>query len=180
MPGDPGEADKDAAMARGTMIHLLLEHLPLADPTDRHELGLKLLDRQGDHTFGPDLVEQVIGLLNATNLAPIFTPDALVEVDVTANLPELQDARVHGAIDRLIITDASVLAIDYKSNHKVPDNANQVPDGLLRQMGAYQSALKQIFPDHTIETAILWTHTANLMRLPAQLTEGALRKVTPP
>jgi ATP-dependent helicase/nuclease subunit A len=176
MPGDPGEGDKDAAMARGSMIHLLLEHLPLADPSQRYELGLKLLNGQGDDTFDPDLVDQVIGVLDTPDLAPIFTPDALVEVDVTANLPELDDARIHGAIDRLIITDTTILAIDYKSNHKVPDHVDQVPEGLLRQMGAYQSALKQIFPDHVIETAILWTHTAILMRLPTDLTIAALHR----
>ncbi len=178
LPGDPRDADQDTAKARGTMIHLLLEHLPLAEPENRYDLGLKILNGQGDDTFDTDLIDHVIGLLNTPDLTPIFTPDALVEVDVTADLPELNDDRIHGAIDRLIVTDTKVLAIDYKSNHKVPDQPQDVPVGLLRQMGAYQSALHQIFPHHAIETAILWTHTANLMRLPADLTRDALRTVT--
>jgi ATP-dependent helicase/nuclease subunit A len=178
LPGDPGEGDKDAALARGTMYHLLLEHLPLVDPSARQSLGEKLLDGQGDQVFDETLVQEVITLLNTPALAPIFTPDALTEVDVTANLPDLNDARMHGAIDRLIVSDTTVLAIDYKTNRKVPGTPDQVPVGLLRQMGAYHSALKQIFPDHAIETAILWTQTANLMRLPDTLTISALRSVT--
>lgn len=178
MPGDPGIGDKDAAMARGRMIHLLLEHLPLAAPEGRADLGVKLLQGQEDAVMDNDLVDQVIRLLDTPALAPIFTADALTEVDVTANLPELAGDRIHGAIDRLLISDTTILAVDYKTNRKVPASPNQTPDGVLRQMGAYQSALQQIFPDHQIETAILWTQTATLMRLPAELTEMALRQVT--
>jgi len=135
MPGDPGESDKDAAMARGSMIHLLLEHLPTVAPDERYALGEKLLNGQGDGTFDPDLIDHAITLLNAKNLAHIFTPDALTEVDVTAALRELDGDRIHGAIDRLIITDTTVLAVDYKTNRKTPMTPDQTPEGLLRQMG---------------------------------------------
>ncbi len=180
LPGDPGNTDKETAMARGSMIHLLLEHLPHVPADQRHAIGERLLKGQAEDTFDPDLVEQVITLLDTPVLADIFTPDALTEVDITAALPDLQGARVHGAIDRLIVSDTEVLAVDYKSNRLVPDGPESVPDGLLRQMGAYQAALVQIFPDHLIKTAILWTETANLMVLPADLTVQALSQVTPP
>ena len=178
LPGDPGEGDRDAAMARGSIIHLLLEHLPLVTPSEWKDLGQKLLLGQEDNTFDLDLVDQVIQLLDTPDLGPIFNSDALVEVVITANLPELDNDRIHGAIDRLLITDTNVLAIDYKTNVKTPASADQTPVGLLRQMGAYQSALQQIFPDHTVETAILWTQTATLMRLPFALTISALRSIT--
>ena len=179
LPGDPGDNDQDAAMARGSMIHLLLEHLPLVATQDRYALGEKLLSGQMEEAFDPSLIDTVITLLNNETLALIFTPDALTEVDVTASLPELNDNRIHGAVDRLIITDTTVLAIDYKTNRKVPSMPEQTPEGLLRQMGAYCAALTQIFPDHTIQTAILWTETATLMHLPPELTLSALRSVTP-
>ena len=180
LPGDAGEGDKDAAMARGSMIHLLLEHLPRVAPIDRKLIGQKLLNGQGENVFDTSLVDEVIALIDTPALAPIFCDDAMVEVDISANLPELNDDRIHGAIDRLIVTDASVLVVDYKSNQLTPDSPQDVPVGLLRQMGAYHAALKQIFPRHEIETAILWTRTAKLMRLPARLTEAALREVTDP
>jgi len=42
-------------------------------------------------------------------------------------------------------------------------------------MGAYAAALAQVFPDHRICTAILWTRTAALMELPdALITKTAL------
>jgi len=178
LPGDPGEGDRDAAMDRGSKIHLLLEHLPLVPKSERSDIGHKLLTSFDAGDDDNDLINEIIALLDTPSLGPIFAPNALTEVDVTAHLPALQGARIHGAIDRLIVADRHVLAVDYKSNRLVPNTAAAVPDGLLRQMGAYHAALLQIFPDHTVETAILWTHTATLMVLPTSLTVGSLQNVT--
>lgn len=176
--GDPAGDNRDDALARGTMIHLLLEHLPHAAPQDREALGLKLLQGNEDETHDPTLITDVINLLDTPALQHLFTPDALAEVDVTATLPQINGQRIHGAIDRLIVSDKGVLAVDYKSNSTVPDTPENVPHGLLRQMGAYHAALSQIFPDLPITTAILWTQTATLMPLPSALVTGALAKVT--
>jgi len=171
MPGDPAGDDLDDALERGTLIHLLLEHLPLAQPDDRMDLGLRL-------TADPGMVAEVMTLLAAPALAHLWDTDALTEVDVTAALPDL--GRMHGTIDRLLVTPDLVTAIDYKTNRLVPDTPAQTPVGLLRQMGAYHAALSQVYPDHRIEVAILWTQTARLMPLPDDLLHDALNGVTPP
>ena len=69
----------------------------------------------------------------------------------------------------------SVLAVDFKTNAGVPDAPDDVPEGLLRQMGAYAAALERVFPGRRIETAILWTRTATLMPLPHKTVTAALR-----
>jgi ATP-dependent helicase/nuclease subunit A len=173
MPGDPADLDSDDAMARGTLIHRLLEHLPLADAKDRHDLGMRII-QTGDAT----LVASVMRLLEIPSLAWLWVSDALTEVDITADIIGL--GRIHGAIDRLIITDTKITAIDYKSNRVVPDNAADTPIGLQRQMAAYHNALAQIYPDHTIEAAILWTDTGTLTVLPDDLLHDALNGVTVP
>ena len=89
----------------------------------------------------------------------------------------LGNRRLHGTIDRLLVTDTEVLAIDFKTNRVVPEIPEACPDGLLRQMGAYASALAQVFPDHRVTTAILWTRTAKLMTLPDILITNALSMV---
>jgi ATP-dependent helicase/nuclease subunit A len=55
-----------------------------------------------------------------------------------------------------------------------------VPEGLLRQMGAYAAAFGQIYPDRRIETFILWTRTATLMPLDADIVSAALLRATIP
>ncbi|MEL6642629.1 MAG: double-strand break repair helicase AddA [Pseudomonadota bacterium] len=180
LPGDPGRSEEDA-LARGRQIHLLLEHLPAVAPTLRHETGEALL------SFGEDaipadaayaLTDEVSQLLDAPHLSHLFAPDALAEAHITATLPELDNRRIHGAIDRLLVDEARVLCVDFKSNAIVPTTPNDVPDGLLRQMGAYTAALTQIYPDHRIELAILWTATATLMPLPNDIVMKALGETT--
>jgi ATP-dependent helicase/nuclease subunit A len=55
-----------------------------------------------------------------------------------------------------------------------------VPEGILRQMGAYAAALAQIYPGRRIETAILWTKDAQLMPLDPDIVSAALARATFP
>ena len=87
---------------------------------------------------------------------------------------------MYGIIDRLIVGPEKVIAVDFKSNARIPADAQACPKGLLRQMGAYAQALAQIYPDRTVECALLWTRTASLMTLPHDLVTDALREVLEP
>lgn len=181
MPGDPAGDDQQTALARGRLMHLLLEHLPPLRADRRHRTGRALLDGAEDAAGLDDLdrlVDDACAIIAEPALATVFDPAALAEVDVTAALDGV--GRVHGTIDRLLIGPERVLAIDFKTNRLVPDRAGDVPEGLLRQMGAYRAMLAQIYPDRRIETAILWTHGTRLMTLPQEIVSAALARVTVP
>ena len=169
LPGDAGQ-DEAAAKARGTRLHLLLEHLPGLAPEDwTRAAGNLLVDLP--EAERAELLAEAAGVLTDPALAHVFSPEALAEVPVTA---QLRARRVHGVIDRLIVSPDKVLAVDFKTNATVPARAADCPEGLLRQMGAYAAALAQIYPDRRVETAILWTRTAHLMGLPHDLVTAAL------
>ncbi|WP_062762443.1 double-strand break repair helicase AddA [Falsirhodobacter sp. alg1] len=157
--------DEAAAKLRGTQLHLLLEHLPLS--ADRAATAARLLP---DADIPPLLAEAEAVI--AAHPA-LFVSDALAEVAVTA---DLYGTPLYGILDRVVINEDHVLAVDFKSNAVVPPSADRVPEGLLRQMGAYAHALAQIWPQKRIETAILWTRTGVLMPLPAKLTSAALKR----
>ncbi len=171
LSGDPAGDDLDDALERGTQIHLLLEHLPMAAVADRHQLGLKLVG-----TDNTALVDQVMTLIEKPELAWLWGSDALTEVVITADIPNL--GRIHGAIDRLIVGVDSITAIDYKSNRLVPSTPEETPIGLQRQLAAYDHALRAIYPDHQITNAILWTHTGTLTVLSQQHLHEALNSIT--
>ncbi|MHC0052018.1 double-strand break repair helicase AddA [Actibacterium sp. D379-3] len=181
LAGEAAGLTEEAAKLRGTRLHLLLEHLPGLDRAVWPALAHDLLaggDAAPDGTEIAALLAETETVLTAPALTDLFGPDALTEVDITARLPVLGGAPMNGAIDRLIVTPDRVLAVDYKSNAQVPADAADVPDGLLRQMGAYAAALAEIYPGRAIETAILWTRTAQLMPLPSQLVAQALSRAT--
>jgi len=165
LPGAVGEGDTEAAMKRGSQIHLLLEHLPLHPEAAWPDLAARILgtgELAAEPDDLPDLLAEVTGVLQAPELNALFAPDTLAEVELTA---PIGDKRLHGAIDRLVITPDHVLAVDFKTNALVPDRPQDTPEGLLRQMGAYRAALVQMFPGRRVDTAILWTRVAKLMPL---------------
>ncbi|PCJ74479.1 MAG: double-strand break repair helicase AddA [Rhodobacteraceae bacterium] len=167
--------DEQAAMKRGNQIHLLLEVLPDIPQEDRADAAKRLLDADDWQA----VFNEVQAVLDAPELAKVFAQDVLVEVPVTAELADLNGARILGRIDRLVISDTEVLAIDFKSNRQIPNTAGETPEAILRQMGAYRAALTQIYPDRTVKVAIIWTYRAKMMELPEKITTEALLRASP-
>jgi ATP-dependent helicase/nuclease subunit A len=154
-----------AALARGSAIHLLLEHLPDTPPESWHSMALHLLGAG----FDGGILAEAQRVLTAPTLAPIFA-GALTEVALTA---PTEKGQMMGIIDRLIVDAGRVLAIDFKSNQIVPSRPADVPEGILAQMGAYHAALTQIYPNHRVDMAIVWTKTATMMQLDHEMMRAA-------
>ncbi|MGH1330074.1 MAG: double-strand break repair helicase AddA [Paracoccaceae bacterium] len=173
-----GGVSEEDALRRGRQLHRLLEFLPTYPDADWPHIAHDLLCAGEDAATGAEIAE-LLGeagkVLRAPDLAFLFTPGTLAEIDLAAALPEMNGQRMRGTIDRLVIEPGRVLAVDFKSNAVVPQSVQDVPLGLLRQMGAYASALAQIYPGRRIETALLWTKTSELMPLPHDIVRDALR-----
>ncbi|MEX5727954.1 ATP-dependent helicase/nuclease subunit A [Rhodovulum iodosum] len=182
LPGEAAGRDAEAAKARGTWVHALLEHLPGNPRPDRAAVAAQILaaiDPPAPDAALPDLLEEAERVLDAPHLAKIFAPETLAEVEIAADLPAFAPRMLEGTIDRLLIGPDRVLAVDFKTNAVVPASPEDVPEGLLRQMGAYAAALAQIYPGRTVETAILWTRAVDLMPLPDALITAALGRAAP-
>ncbi|SHH15929.1 DNA helicase/exodeoxyribonuclease V, subunit A [Cognatiyoonia sediminum] len=179
LAGEP-HSEEDG-LARGRAIHHLLENMTRVPADERSKFATKIL---ANHPDGPVLnqsdIDQTIALLDDQKLSWIFAPNAIKEVPISTNLPTLNGARMHGIIDRLVIEDETITAVDFKSNSTTPTSASETPEGILRQMGAYAEALSQIYPDKQIKTAILWTETAEIFDLSNDLVSSALARVNTP
>ena len=173
LPGEPARPEAEAK-ARGTALHLLLERLPALDPSRWHSLAASLI---ADPLHLADTLTEARLVLTQPDLAPLFGPETLAEVAVTA---PWRDRILAGTIDRLVISPDRVLIIDYKSNTLVPERPEQVPEGVLRQLGAYAHMLQQIYPDRRIATAVLWTKAPRLMPVSPDIVRAALARATIP
>ncbi len=171
LPGEPLYPE-DEAKARGTALHLLLERLPLADPFSWDTLTTALIP---DPAIATALLAEARAVLDA--LPDHFTGDTLAEVAVTGHWNGHQ---MLGSIDRLLVSPDRVLVIDYKSNAVIPASPAEVPEGILRQMGAYAHLVGQIYPDRRVEVAILWTRGPLLMPLDPDIVRLALSRATIP
>jgi len=173
LPGEPAVPDADVK-ARGTALHLLLERLARMDAADWAGFAAALIP---DPTLAADLLIEARAVLEDPGLSPLFAAETLAEVAVTA---PWRGRRLAGAIDRLVIAPDRVLIIDYKSNAVIPKQPDQVPEGILRQMGAYAHMLGQIYPDRQIDVAILWTRAPRLMPLDPEIVRQAFGRTAIP
>lgn len=183
----PTTRTEEEAMLYGNQMHKLLETLVGTDPKVWPDLApaiLEAADIGADHDVLNALLAELRGVLEAPHLAHLFAAGTLAEVPIIADIPELGNRRISGIIDRLIVTDAHATIIDFKTNQLVPKEATQCPEAILRQLGAYVSAVRQIYPSHEISCAVLWTTDATLMDIPANdaldaLTSAALEHTFP-
>jgi ATP-dependent helicase/nuclease subunit A len=169
-------AGRDAA-ERGTLMHALFERLPPLAPALREAAALRWLTARG--VGDPQAVlRPVMAVLDDPGYAALFGPAALAEAPIAATLPS--GRVISGTIDRLLIGDGVVRAIDFKTGRSVPDSIEGVPDYHLRQMAAYHAALEVIFPDTRVDVALLYTAGPRLIELPAALIEPVKRRFSGP
>ena len=62
----------------------------------------------------------------------------------------------------------------------MPATPAEVPQGIIEQMALYVVALAQIYPDRTIEAAIVWTSAPKYMPLPHKMVRDARVRLTSP
>lgn len=182
LTGETHTDASDMALAWGRLVHLLLEHLPQTDRENWRVTANGLIKNQPDAGLIPDmkaLVDEAIETLSHPDFSWIWK-DGLNEVPISATLSTLGDQRIFGIIDRLIVRENDVIAIDYKTNRAVPDAPNETPDGLVRQMAAYRDALRLVYPSHSIRLLLLWTKTCTTTELADDMLDGALKGVTAP
>jgi ATP-dependent helicase/nuclease subunit A len=174
----PGAAGEEGALARayGTLVHALLEQLPGLPPSARPAAAARLSQQLGAG-LGSDLRararDEAEAVLASPALAPLFDRAVLAEVALAGRW---RGRPMLGVIDRLLIAPDRVLAIDIKTNRTLPDRPEDIPEGLLRQLGAYAHLLAALHPGRRIETAILWTAAARLMTVPPALAAAALAR----
>jgi len=159
-PPDPAMR---AAAERGRLLHGLFERLPAVRPADRAEAARRWLEGQGA-ADAQALTDAALAVINDPAFAHVFSTEALAE----APLAGVVDGQViAGTVDRLVVTDADVTVIDFKTGRRVPRDAQAVPDYHKAQMGAYAAVLAEIFPGRAVRAALLYSSGPSLIKLSA-------------
>ncbi len=160
-----GYTAESGGLMRGRTAHRLLQLLPDVAPEQREESARRYMTHVAPEwgaQQSKDLINEVLGILGHSDFAPLFGPDSQAEVPIAGVVGEFA---ISGQIDRLVVTDHEILIIDYKTNRNPPEDEAHVPAAYLGQMSLYKAALAEIFPDHQIRCALLWTEGPRLMPL---------------
>jgi ATP-dependent helicase/nuclease subunit A len=159
----PLGADMKDRFLRGTLIHKLLEVLPEHPAGKRPAIARQLLEQPSYELADPVIerwITEVIDILENPSFSALFGENSLAEVPITG-LAGTQP--ISGLVDRLVVEDKRVLVVDYKTNRPPPKHADDIPPAYTQQMATYKNLLQQIYPDHQIDCALLWTDGPTLM-----------------
>ncbi|WP_426438150.1 double-strand break repair helicase AddA [Bradyrhizobium genosp. P] len=190
-PSDPTDDDRHhvrtgesvllraRALQRGTLVHRLLQSLPDIAAERRRDAALAYLVRNADGWREEEratLAGQVLTLIADPRFAPVFAPGSRAEVSIVGRLDrsDRPKALVSGQIDRLVVTPAEVLIVDFKTNHAPPKTAAEAPAGYVRQLALYRAVLAKLYPQRPVRAALLWTETPEMMELSAPALDAAL------
>jgi ATP-dependent helicase/nuclease subunit A len=138
------------ALEKGIFIHKMLQYLPTLSKEKREQFLTNFTPKDMQVPY------QLLQLIDNPEIKDLFGPDSLAEVPV---IGWLDNQKIAGQIDRLVVRKKDVLIIDYKTNKIVPDT---VPENYKAQLSAYRDLIKKIFPDKIIKTYLLWTENLTL------------------
>nr|WP_249779151.1 double-strand break repair helicase AddA [Bradyrhizobium sediminis] len=170
------------ALLRGTLVHRLLQSLPDVAAERRRDAALRYLARNaGDWSDGDReaLAETMLALIGDSRFAPVFAPGSRAEVSIAGRLerPGRPPALVSGQIDRLVVTAAEVLIVDYKTNHVPPTVEAEAPSAYVRQLALYRAVLRKLYPQRPVRAALLWTETPEFMEISAPALDAQLASI---
>lgn len=158
---------------RGDLIHRLLERLPDINPTDRTDAGQRMLSRERDLNAAQrgEVIAAAFGVLDDARFAPVFGPGSRPEVALTGSIGNVP---ISGRMDRLVIMPDRVLVVDYKTNRPAPARIEHADPAYVLQLAVYVAILADLYPDHAVEAALVWTDGPRLMAVPQALMDMAL------
>jgi len=171
------------ALQRGVLAHRLLQSLPDVAAGRRRELAIGYLARNAEAWTEVEreaLAEKVLALISDPRFAAVFAAGSRAEVPIVGRLelPGAPPALVSGQIDRLVVTPAEILILDYKTNHAPPATAAEAPEGYVRQLALYRAVLSRLYPQRPVRAALLWTETTDLMEISAPVLDAALASLS--
>lgn len=165
---------------RGELVHKLLQILPDLAPDQRPAAARRLLAAERDLTEDQreEMAAAAFGVLDNARFSAVFGPGSRAEVALagtSAHLPK--GLAVSGRVDRLVVDEARVLVVDYKTNRPSPDRIEDADPAYLAQMAVYTAVLREVFPGRVIEAALVWTDGPKLMPVPEKVMAEAVTRL---
>ncbi len=174
-------ADAEQARKQGIALHALLQHLCPIARAERHMVGLRALDvlLPEERDAHEALAGKAIAILEDPANAALFGPRSRAEVPFLADARKGEKpVRIAGRIDRLMVADDHVLAVDFKSDAAPPERAEDISAQYVTQVGLYTLALEKVFAPKPVRAAIFWTASESLMTLPEDAVAAAIAGFT--
>ncbi|MGB6350016.1 MAG: double-strand break repair helicase AddA [Pseudolabrys sp.] len=186
---DPVAADglrsaptRQRAIARGIIIHRLLQSLPDIPRESRATVMEAFFAREGaglDAAEQSSLAEKVMLILEDQRFSELYGPASRAEVPIVGKLHTGDNPiRVSGRVDRLAITQGAVFIADFKTDRNPARRIETTPARYVTQLARYRAVLQKLYPGRPVRAALIWTEVPDLMELSEADMDAALARVT--
>jgi ATP-dependent helicase/nuclease subunit A len=180
-PAGGSAMDRQKALARGRLVHRLLQSLPDIPPERRLDAAERYLAKAAADFSAAEqagLVGQVLAILDDATFAPLFGASSRPELPIVGHIPSAggEPIPVSGQVDRLAVLDDAVLIVDYKTDRRVPSDLDEVEPYVV-QLALYRALLSRLYPDREVRAALLFTEAPQLIEVPHERMDGALAKL---
>ena len=159
-----------------------MQSLPELAPERRAEAARRHLDRAAAEWTEVEraaLIAEVLAVFGDPRFAVLFGPGTRAEVPIRGRIARAAGAPllVSGQVDRLAVTDGSILVADYKTDRPAPRRREDAPAVYVAQLSLYRAVLQNIYPGREVRAALLWTDSLDLLELSAAALDSALAAV---
>jgi ATP-dependent helicase/nuclease subunit A len=179
--GLSGLPDATIALARGRLVHALLERLPALPSADRRAAADIIVSGESGLETGERaaIIDEAFAVLDDPELAVLFGSQSRAEVAIAGSLATPAGAfAVGGRIDRIAMTGESVLVADFKTNRQMPAQPEDVDPAYVLQMALYRRLLAESLADslsgRPLRALLVWTAGPQIMAVPDALMDAAL------
>ena len=166
------------ALARGSIVHRLLQGLPDVPPDRRIIAARRHLAGAVDftETEREEMIAETMTLLEHPAFAPLFAAGTRAEIPIVGRLARAGKTTlvVSGQIDRLAVLPDAILIADYKTDRPAPRHIDDVPRSYVTQLALYRAVLRQLYPSRKVRAALVWTEMPALVEVPAEALNDAL------
>jgi len=179
-PAGAAAVEREKAMARGVLVHRLLQSLPghstrgagrrrpAASGAQRQRIQRR--GARGHARAGASRARRFAFLRGVLAREPRRGPDRGAPPRPAGLRPSGPPGR-----DRRCRAYSGL-----QTNRPAPERFEDVPPAYTRQLALYRAVLAELFPDKTIRAALLWTEIPDLMEIPAAAMDRELAAVTSP
>jgi ATP-dependent helicase/nuclease subunit A len=172
--------ERQSALARGRLVHRLLQSLPDIPAEHRRDAGGRYLGKAGTDFSAEqraDILRKALAILDDKNFAALFASGSRAEVPIVGRIIRAgaEPILVSGQVDRLAVTAAALLIADYKSDRSIPAGLDEV-EPYVAQLALYGAVLARLYPDKTVRAALVFTEGPLLLEVSTAAMQAALGK----
>ena len=171
----PSSAGSDSMpLDRGTAIHRILFELTKVGHSRWGDIAQGIAREMLEPHLVQAVAREAVEVRN--QFKPLFEGNSQGEFPIRGAIDWCgKTHKFDWRLDRVVVSDDTVLVVEFKTDRVVPKADSGIRPEYLRQLALYRRALTHLFPGKTVSCGILWTIEPRLSVIPTNYLDEVER-----